>query len=491
LDDLINQRRQELSELRRTNRQRLSDPHKTAAVGEAEVDMRGRKAPTSGEHDPHGFHRKDRGNISPSAYEEVREGEQRLSRLLSVEQARVRELEIVVADLQAQCDAHADEVKILISDRDKFKALCDESEEEMQSLREEIQHLAETVGIQSCRIEELEAQSIAMKATEQSLLKEIELASSLGPQVQNGSVHMRTTLETGPEIGSELSVKSCDADGARVTMEEYNRLLEDFTSLEAETSDLRQYCEQAASANAEWASKVEELETIKHSLEAERQDATSIAYQWQAEALRLEKELSLREEALVETRKHVGSLQARIQELEHVVSTSSPDQTSSQSASVVDGHGGQMTPTGELKPRQVSHKSTETDTDLYPEGKLGVVVNTNADVAVRSRYSRGFTQRESDEAQAAFWDADADDDDDDQNDNSQAETPASNFSKQSSVVLSSVAKRVLLTWDKSAVETKRTSATKNAELHRVKARKAISVSTFLMLVSFIRLFVHI
>ena len=120
LDDLINQRRQELSELKRTNRQRLeATPTPAAAITTATTTTTTTTAaplpPTA---------------LSPAvvslsrvAYEELKENERILQNKLKAEQLRSSQLEDDLANMESQCAAHAERTKAAVVERNRCHIL--------------------------------------------------------------------------------------------------------------------------------------------------------------------------------------------------------------------------------------------------------------------------------------------------------------------------------------------------------------------------------
>ena len=113
LDDLINQRRQELSELKKTNRQRLEAT--PAPVSSGGVARRGGGLGQT-ETSPAGV------SLSRAAYDELKESERSLQHKLKAEQQRSKQLEEDVADMESQCATHAERAKMAMGERNR----CDE-----------------------------------------------------------------------------------------------------------------------------------------------------------------------------------------------------------------------------------------------------------------------------------------------------------------------------------------------------------------------------
>jgi len=116
LDDLINQRRQELSELKRTNRQRLeaTPSAATATTAAAPPPSRGGNA-NALELSPAVV------SLSRAAYEELKENERALQNKLKAEQLRSTQLEDALADMENQCAAHAERAKAAVADRNRSR----------------------------------------------------------------------------------------------------------------------------------------------------------------------------------------------------------------------------------------------------------------------------------------------------------------------------------------------------------------------------------
>ena len=121
LDGLINQRRLELSELKKANRQRLdATPAPTSSGGSSRGGGGGGTGGGGG--GTSGFETAMSPavvSLSRVAYEELKETERTLQSKLKAEQLRANQLEDAVADLENQCAGHAERAKGAVGDRNR------------------------------------------------------------------------------------------------------------------------------------------------------------------------------------------------------------------------------------------------------------------------------------------------------------------------------------------------------------------------------------
>ena len=118
LDGLINQRRLELSELKKANRQRLEATPAPSSGGTG-TSRGGAGGSASG---VNGFEMAMSPavvSLSRAAYEELKENERTLQGKLKAEQLRAKQLEDAVADLENQCAGHAERAKGAVGDRNR------------------------------------------------------------------------------------------------------------------------------------------------------------------------------------------------------------------------------------------------------------------------------------------------------------------------------------------------------------------------------------
>jgi hypothetical protein len=115
LDDLINQRRLELSELKKTNRQRLEATPAPVTSGGI---SRGNAGFGQMEMSPAVV------SLSRAAYDELKDSERSLQLQLKSEQLRSKQLEDDVIDMESQCAAHAERAKAAMTEKNRYKR-CD------------------------------------------------------------------------------------------------------------------------------------------------------------------------------------------------------------------------------------------------------------------------------------------------------------------------------------------------------------------------------
>ena len=118
LDGLINQRRLELSELKKANKQRLDATPAPSSGGTS----RGGAGGSGGTSGVGGFEMVMSPavvSLSRASYEELKETERTLQGKLKAEQLRAKQLEDTVADLEHQCAGHAERAKGAVGDRNR------------------------------------------------------------------------------------------------------------------------------------------------------------------------------------------------------------------------------------------------------------------------------------------------------------------------------------------------------------------------------------
>ena len=240
------------------------------------------------------------------------------------------------------------------------------------------------------------------------------------------------------------------------------QLVEQYQALEAEADLYRQNHEQYAAVVDEWSKKVEELEEALRVAETEKAEANSVAYQWQSEALHFEREVAAREEAAVHAQQQLAQCHAKLQEADTELArvkaqqaqaqaqaqaqSQAPPQSSSATAPRTPGPSND--PVSRPRPQQDEGFGGDSD-NVFDDGFM----------------STGGT---GDGVGDAF---------------SAMKSPQSVASGASPAVSSSVAKRVLLTWDKTMVERNKAKVAQRLQLAKAKQGRSVSHSTFLVTVS--------
>ena len=236
-----------------------------------------------------------------------------------------------------------------------------------------------------------------------------------------------------------------------------SQLVEQYQALEAEADQYRQNHEQYAAVVDEWSKKVEELEEALRVADTEKTDANSVAYQWQSEALHFEREVAAREETAMQAQQQLAQCHAKLQEAETELAQAktqaqaqayalSQAQALNQSSSTAPGTPG---PSNERasRPRQDGGGTVDNDDNIFDDGFMSPGAGDGAD---------SFSAMKS---------------------------PHSVASGASTAVSSSVAKRILLTWDKTMVERNKAKVAQRLQIAKAKQGRSVSHSTFLITVS--------
>jgi hypothetical protein len=195
-------------------------------------------------------------------------------------------------------------------------------------------------------------------------------------------------------------------------------------------------------------------------LEEEKVEANNVAYQWQSEAMHFEREVAVQNDALVQTQQELSRWQERLQETERQLAQSQA-QAQQQQQRLQEKEAESSSAHSPHTPQQPARQQKKED-------------NSNSNSSSANQPS-----------QEDFW---VDNGDDVAGDSFSARSPQSVASSSSaaasaSALSSSVAKRILLTWDKTMVERNKIKNAQKMLLARAKAGRSVSRTTFLMTVS--------
>ena len=185
----------------------------------------------------------------------------------------------------------------------------------------------------------------------------------------------------------------------------------------------------------------------RQKLEEEKVQANNVAYQWQCEAEYFQKELLIREEELRSANLSLAELKVQLDEHQQEIE----DAVTSAALS----------------------KATAVMATARSSSKDSAPVNSPAIELEDTKHGNDDDD---------IWDDEAFDGDVDVG-VSILKTPMSGNSKQLSLVTSSVAKRVLITWDKTAVDRNKSKRYKQVEAAKLDSSTMIHRSTFLIAVS--------
>eukprot|EP00596_Hydrurales_sp_CCMP1899_P000772 CAMPEP_0119043582 /NCGR_PEP_ID=MMETSP1177-20130426/23536_1 /TAXON_ID=2985 /ORGANISM="Ochromonas sp, Strain CCMP1899" /LENGTH=551 /DNA_ID=CAMNT_0007011971 /DNA_START=65 /DNA_END=1717 /DNA_ORIENTATION=- len=319
LDDLINQRRLELSELKRSNRQKIIETpdhldHTPHQFNHSQEKRRGslegqekRRGSLEGP-EKHGYNPSPTITMPRLSYDEIREGERNIAQQLKAEQAKADRLENKLEDVKSQCNAHAERAKAVTAERNRLENQRVQAEEELLALNEEILFLRNQLQSKSSHIQELESENITLKFKEERLLSEIK--ASVTPGLGNA------VINSYKEELDAMKGHEADINVVESSTNVHDECLTRFAALEVEASLLRERCMETELANEEWASKVEELEDERKKLEEEKMAANTVAFQWQSEAVHFEREFLSREEIVLQAQHATGQLERRLIELQ-------------------------------------------------------------------------------------------------------------------------------------------------------------------------------
>ena len=193
-------------------------------------------------------------------------------------------------------------------------------------------------------------------------------------------------------------------------------------------------------------------------LEEEKIEANNVAYQWQSEAMHFEREVAAQNDALLQTQQELSQWQARLQATELQLAQSQAQLQAQQ--------------------QRLQEKEVESSTIPSPH---------TPQQPARQQQPLDPNSSTSQPSQDDFW---VDNGDDAAGDSFSAmKSPQSVASSSSTAasagaLSSSVAKRILLTWDKTMVERNKAKNAQKAHLARSKAGRSVSRTAFLIMVSF-------
>jgi hypothetical protein len=213
-------------------------------------------------------------------------------------------------------------------------------------------------------------------------------------------------------------------------------------------------------------------------LEEEKMAANTVAFQWQSEAVHFEREFISREEIVLQAQHATGQLERRLIELqasidEKDLSLAELVRLNSAGVSKSNGHNdGSRTKIPESLHTNVILTDSSTLTDPIVQNLMSPPPSMS-----RNPIPTPVTEGQ---MTSSFWSEDHLFEFEFQEGKSIMQTPLPGVSKHSGGLSTSVAKRVLLTWDRTVVDTKSRFSIKRP---RRSSGTLISHATFLMLVS--------